>query len=72
MYQPLFSLWDYPLLNMLQYHPLKFKYADKLSIPYVIVIGDEEIQNNTVTLKNMETGEQETIALEEAIKKINN
>ena len=48
----------------------KFKYADKLSIPYVIVIGEEEIANNTVTLKNMETGEQETITIEEVIKKI--
>ena len=48
----------------------KFKYADKLSIPYVIVIGEEEIANNTVTLKNMGTGEQETITIEEVIKKI--
>ena len=48
----------------------KFKYADRLSIPYVIVIGEEEIQNSVVTLKNMETGEQETISLEEAIIKI--
>ena len=48
----------------------KFKYADKLSIPYVIVIGEDEIANNTVTLKNMETGEQETISLENVIKKI--
>ena len=48
----------------------KFKYADRLSIPYVIVIGEEEILNNTVTLKNMQTGEQETISLEEAIIKI--
>ena len=48
----------------------KFKYADRLSIPYVIVIGEEEIQNNVVTLKNMETGEQETISLEETIIKI--
>lgn len=48
----------------------KFKYADRLSIPYVIVIGEEEIQNNVVTLKNMETGNQETISLEEVIKKI--
>ncbi len=46
----------------------KFKYADKLEIPYVIVIGEEELQNNTVTLKNMETGEQETLTLEETIK----
>lgn len=48
----------------------KFKYADRLSIPYVIVIGEDEIANNTVTLKNMETGEQETIILEEAIEKM--
>ena len=48
----------------------KFKYADKLQIPYVIVIGEDEITNNKVTLKNMETGEQETITIEEAIKKI--
>lgn len=48
----------------------KFKYADKLCIPYVIVIGEEERTNNKVTLKNMETGEQRTITLEEAIKEI--
>ena len=48
----------------------KFKYADKLEIPYVIVIGEEEIQNSTVTLKNMATGEQQTLTLEEAIEKI--
>ena len=48
----------------------KFKYADKLHIPYVIVIGEEERTNNKVTLKNMETGEQRTITLEEAIKEI--
>ena len=48
----------------------KFKYADKLSIPYVIVIGEDEINNNTVTLKNMESGNQETISLDEVIEKI--
>ncbi len=48
----------------------KFKYADKLDIPYVIVIGEDEIANNTVTLKNMQTGEQETLKIEEVIKKI--
>ena len=50
----------------------KFKYADKLLIPYVIVIGEEEIENNTVTLKNMQTGEQETTSLKDAIIKIKN
>ena len=48
----------------------KFKYADKLKIPYVIVIGEEEIKNNVVTLKNMETGKQDTIKIEEVIEKI--
>lgn len=48
----------------------KFKYADRLAIPYVIVIGEDEIVNNTVTLKNMQTGEQETLKIEEVIKRI--
>lgn len=46
----------------------KFKYADKLNINYVIVIGEDEIKNNVVTLKNMITGEQNTVTLEESIK----
>ena len=45
----------------------KFKYANKLQIPYVITIGEEEIKNNTLSLKNMETGEQTNITLEEAM-----
>ena len=36
----------------------KFKYADKLKIPYVIVIGEDEIATNQITIKNMETGEE--------------
>ena len=48
----------------------KFKYADKLNIPYIIVIGEEEIQNKKVTLKSMITGEQKMLSLEEAIKEI--
>ena len=50
----------------------KFKYVDRLQIPYAIVIGEEEVKNKKVTLKNMITGEQETIALEETIEKIKN
>ena len=46
----------------------KFKYADKLNIKYVIVIGEDEIKNNVVSLKNMVSGEQQTIDLENAIK----
>lgn len=43
----------------------KFKYADKLGIPYVIVIGEEEAKTKALTLKNMETGEQETLSIED-------
>ena len=46
----------------------KFKYADKLQVPYTIVLGEDEEKNNTVTLKNMQTGEQQQISLEEVIK----
>ena len=45
----------------------KFKYADKLKIPYVNVIGEDEINTGNLTLKNMETGEQEQKTIEEII-----
>ena len=50
----------------------QFKYANRLNIPYVIVLGEDEINNNVVSLKNMESGEQETLSLEDAIKVIKN
>ena len=40
----------------------QFKYADKLQIPYAVVIGEDEVNSNTYTIKNMETGEQENIS----------
>lgn len=36
----------------------KFKYADKLEIPNVIIIGEDEIKENKVKIKNMITGEE--------------
>ena len=48
----------------------KFKYADKLKIPYVIVIGEDEIATGKLTLKNMETGEQEQKTIEDIINNI--
>lgn len=45
----------------------KFKYADKLKIPYVAVIGEEEEKNGTVTLKNMTTGEQKEVSIEKML-----
>ena len=42
----------------------KFKYADKLKIPYVVVIGEDELATNTANVKNMETGEEKKVKLE--------
>jgi histidyl-tRNA synthetase len=38
----------------------QLKYADRKGIKYAVIIGPEEMQNNTITVKNLETGEQET------------
>ena len=36
----------------------KMKYADKLEIPYVIIVGEDEINSGIVKIKNMKTGEE--------------
>ena len=47
----------------------KMKYADKWNIPYVVIIGEDEIKTELYTLKNMQTGEQESLLVEDIIKK---
>jgi len=46
----------------------QLKYANKKSIPYVIIIGPEEARNDVVKLKDMKTGEQKELKIEEVIK----
>ena len=48
----------------------KFKRADKINASFAIIIGDDELANNTVRLKNLKSGYQDEISLEEAIKNI--
>ncbi|WP_299439259.1 histidine--tRNA ligase [uncultured Aquimarina sp.] len=43
----------------------QMKYANKREIPFVILAGDSEMKNESYTVKNMETGTQETLNLEE-------
>jgi histidyl-tRNA synthetase len=38
----------------------KMKYANRTKIPFVIIIGENEIKNNTIVIKNMEEGTQVT------------
>ncbi|MEY2639863.1 MAG: hypothetical protein RIR90_1345 [Bacteroidota bacterium] len=40
----------------------QFKYAEKKAIPYVVIIGTQEMEQATCTLKNIATGEQQTLA----------
>lgn len=48
----------------------QFKYADKLQVPYTIVIGEDEVNQELVTLKDMQTGKQLQVSIEEAVKLI--
>jgi histidyl-tRNA synthetase len=48
----------------------KLNYANKLGIPYVIIIGGDEIASGILTLKNMVSGEQFKLTIEEIINKI--
>lgn len=48
----------------------KFKYADRLNIPYVIVIGEDEIKSGMFTIKNMQEGTQEQMKIEDIIEKL--
>ncbi len=48
----------------------KITYADKLSIPYVVFMGEDEIKNNTVALKELATGEQTNTGFDEALERI--
>ncbi|GGZ93432.1 histidine--tRNA ligase [Algibacter mikhailovii] len=42
----------------------QMNHANKRSIPFVVLVGDQEIETNTYTLKNMRTGEQDKLSLE--------
>ncbi len=45
-------------------------YANKKNIPWVAIIGPDEAENNTLTLKNMKSGSQENLSQEKAIQKL--
>ena len=49
----------------------QMKDANKLMAKYVIIIGEEEIDSNLLTIKNMKTREQKKLSIENIIKKFN-
>ncbi len=45
----------------------QFAYADKLGIPYCLVLGENEVSNGTITIKDMVNGTQETVKNDEKL-----
>jgi len=45
----------------------QMKYADARNVPFVAIVGSDELQQNVFAVKNMETGEQNKLSLEELI-----
>ena len=43
----------------------QFQHADKRSIPFAVIVGDEEMKNNQYALKDLVSGEQRNVSLEE-------
>jgi histidyl-tRNA synthetase len=48
----------------------QFDYANRKNIPFVIVVGSDEMQSGELTLKNMNSGEQEKIKPDQIIEKL--
>ena len=45
----------------------QMSYADAQAVPFVAIIGESELANGTITLKNMTTGEQQQVSAAEAV-----
>ncbi|OGK52873.1 histidine--tRNA ligase [Candidatus Roizmanbacteria bacterium RIFCSPLOWO2_01_FULL_44_13] len=45
----------------------QLKYANNKGIPYVVIVGSEEVKKNVVKLKDMKTGEQKELTIEDCI-----
>lgn len=54
----------YPTFDKL---PKQLKLANKKQIPFVAILGPEEAANQTITIKNMQTGTQQIVSPQEAI-----
>jgi histidyl-tRNA synthetase len=48
----------------------QLKYANDRAVQFVVLLGEEELKSNTLILKNMSTGEQETVSYESFTTKI--
>ncbi|WP_419700545.1 histidine--tRNA ligase [Mucilaginibacter sp. NFX135] len=77
------ELYGLPLLQQLRHQNInaelypagakikkQMEYANNKNIPYTVVIGSEEIQSGLLAFKNMTTGEQEKLSVEDIVKRM--
>ncbi len=50
--------------------PKLMKYADKVNVPYVVLIGSKELESKQLGFKNMKTGEQQELPIEAIIEQL--
>ena len=50
----------------------QMEYANRKAIPFVAFVGESEMRDNTVTLKNMSSGEQQTLSVDQMIALLQN
>ena len=43
------------------------EYANSMGIPNVLIVGQKDLAENKVTLKNMETGEEKKLSVQEVL-----
>lgn len=48
----------------------QFSYADKLDIPFVVILGEDEIARGYASLKDMRTGDQTEVTFDELVNRI--
>jgi histidyl-tRNA synthetase len=52
--------------------PKQFKYADRMGMRLALVIGPEEAESGRVTIKNLKTGEQQSVSRQEVLETVRN
>jgi len=50
----------------------QLKYADKKGVPYVVILGEDEVKKNVVKLKDLTTGKQKEVSFENLLKILSN
>ena len=58
------------ILNENKSFKAKMKEANRRNLPFLLILGEDEVKSSTYSLKNMQTGEQEKLTFEEILEKL--